>query len=363
MKKSILLGLVLLFSIVIKVNAEETSATQTDLQSKIAQYKKQIGELDKKADTLENLITRIDFDIKVTELTIQKARLTIDALADKVENLSKQIEGLDKQVTGSAAIYVFNTDQMYKAMKLNSTPVLRLVNIKKFNQYYLSEKYNQIVSNYVKNVYVNQEVTLSTIKDLKQQQEMLLAQKVELKDEFEAQKIKLNLQQQDKNKLLEATNKDKNYYTNLKQQAESELASLLSAKYVGKKDIKKGDIIGLMGNSGFSTGPHLHFAVHNLKEEDRGKFSYYNDTDPFPYLKQYGWPLEDYRITQGWGKTPFSRIYASGVHNGVDMVSTNKNVQAVNDGVAYFYRNSGGLGNNVRIFHPDGKMTLYLHLQ
>lgn len=46
---------------------------------------------------------------------------------------------------------------------------------------------------------------------------------------------------------------------------------------VGKK-VKAGDLIGLCGSSGNSTGPHLHFEVHL---GPRGKW---NRVDPKPYL-------------------------------------------------------------------------------
>jgi murein DD-endopeptidase MepM/ murein hydrolase activator NlpD len=38
-------------------------------------------------------------------------------------------------------------------------------------------------------------------------------------------------------------------------------------------------------------------------------------------------------------------------------------VMATDDGIAYFYRGATSFGNNVRIFHSGGKMSLYMHLQ
>ena len=120
-----------------------------------------------------------------------------------------------------------------------------------------------------------------------------------------------------------------------------------------------------MGNTGYSFGAHLHFGLYNLTESNIKNWTYQNDIDSSQYVKDFMWPMNSpIDITQGRGKTPYSYLYADRFHHGVDMVSKNKSIMAVNDGVAYFYRNTGSsLGNHVKLFHPDDKMTLYLHLQ
>jgi murein DD-endopeptidase MepM/ murein hydrolase activator NlpD len=46
------------------------------------------------------------------------------------------------------------------------------------------------------------------------------------------------------------------------------------------QEVKKGDLIGKSGNTGNSTGPHLHFEVRNNVRWSAGK-----EVDPNPFIK------------------------------------------------------------------------------
>jgi hypothetical protein len=62
-------------------------------------------------------------------------------------------------------------------------------------------------------------------------------------------------------------------------------AHLSAFKVVLNQPVKQGDVVGLSGNTGFSTGPHLHFGMR-IKPYDKGD-GWYGYTNPQRYLQ---WP-------------------------------------------------------------------------
>lgn len=128
--------------------------------------------------------------------------------------------------------------------------------------------------------------------------------------------------------------------------------------------VKKGDIIAYQGNSGCSTGTHLHWGV-------------YVDgvaVNPRTYINsgRLDWPEKDFTITQEFGANYewYLRNFGLPGHNAIDMTAGfGAPIYASADGVAYAASDSqpcwitGTVGKGVIIDHGEGLKTIYWQIQ
>lgn len=362
------------------------------LQDKIKEFEQKIVDLQGQEKTLSSQIKIMDSQIWVTELKIAEVKEKIRNLEKdiliakgKIVYLQREIDFTTNVLIGRVvAVYELGGIDLWHMFFTSSTISNFLTRLEYLKIVQAHDKKTIYASQQAKVNYANEKAILEE----KQGEENTLRGKLEA---FTRQ---LNQEKKDKEVLLSVTKNSEKEYQKRLADALRELQQIQRAAKVLSTaqpiQVKRGDAIGFMGNTGYSFGAHLHFGVYDISSLDQ--YDYYSSYEnPANVLESksvdwntecggdprgstatgngsFAWPMatDNLHITQGFGHTCYSDIYYRGnPHPAFDMYNNSDIiVRATEDGKAYFCRNcTGDGGNGVFIFHSNNKMTLYWHLQ
>lgn len=329
------------------------------LQEAIIANKAKLKELSQTVDSLEIKLQTIALELDQANKEIEATTISIDELDAKIK--ATQLE-LDRQ----KILLRYSMRTLYK--QGGASPFELLVGSETFGAYVNNQEYLQRLKDGVQS-------SATQIVRIKQALEL---QRYTLKDLYkrqDAQKRVIVTRQLDQQQLLDSTKGDQVKYTaiitDLQQQfekADSQLKELFDRKaFVSIGKVTAGQQIGLVGSSGLSTGPHIHFTVF-----ENGAFINPQDASG-QLIKNFGWPLPNSKtsdITQPFGCTdldlePKSATCPGGhFHYGLDIGGWYGDpVVAAADGDIVFKGNRGdGYGNVIIIDHGNNLYTYYPHL-
>ncbi len=335
----------------------ELRAETEALEDAISENQTILHELEGEINTLNGKIRQLNTEITIAE---QKIELT----AKRIEELTLEIEKTEAELERQKGILNETLVTLYVEGDVST---LELVfSSDNFGDYFQQQQYLETLKSSVQE-------SADKVKELKEQLDAEKLSQEELQAKQQENRDTLQGRRTEQAELLDRTKGEEAAYEEVVSELENDLAeaqkeleALLAAQnFVSLGKVNAGEVIGYAGSSGYSTGPHLHFATY-----DNGAF-----TNPYAGggAMNYGfvWPLptvSSSAVTQLFG-CQSSIVYltscgsGSWLHAGLDVSAWyGEPVVAAGDGDIVFRGWLGGYGNAVIIDHGGGLQSYYAHL-
>jgi len=356
----------------------------------IERVKKEIARLQGLENSLENQIAYLDNQIYLTQLEIKAKGEEIKILSGDISDLSDRLVRIDAFLDYQEDIFVSRARAAYTSDQLSSFDIVLAAD--ELDDAFRKIKYLKILEEQDRLTLEEMHETRTSFKE----QKTTLANKrgdVErLKTEVEDQKRSLTGQQAGKEGLLAETRGEEERYQNQLKLLEAERAAILAAlrsKGLRLGPVSKGDRVATQGNTGCSTGAHIHYSVYYDSNPSKEAVGVLTEANPCNYVQVKNGTCSSGSYPSYSGGNVVSRSFrAPGAewsiltqsywngHRALDLISSDWGVYASSGGVASLVTDSpsfaavcrrlgypyNGLGYGIRIDHGS-IVTSYWHIK
>ena len=330
---SIAVTIILCCSYVVNTYAASTSELESqkeDLQSKVTNAQNQLQDLENQETVTQEELTVVNTELSVLTNEIAGLQAQLDALNESIEAKEKEISEKEQRVTEKQELLKKRLLTMYK--KGGSTYIDVLLG---------SSNYVEMLINY------------DAVKEIAEIDNKLIDQIVEEKEKLQSAKQELENQKKEVDEVKSVKDAKSVQLTEKQTEKQEKIKQLNADQQATQEEIDSYNAAMARVNE------ELAEAFRRAQEEMERRSSGGGGSSGGSGINFDGsfiWPCSCNIVTSlmkwRWGR----------MHKGIDIGADYESVYASASGICYNAYDDGGYGNYIMIFHGDGYVTLYGHL-
>lgn len=363
LKCSMLVGVLMFLTFVTQGQPSAQANSISDLKEKSQNLQKQIQSANEKADSLHAHAESLREAISKIDSQIAQKRRQIELLDNKIAILDEKLKRAEEELERQKELLRASMRALYK--RGDASAVELLIASEDFSSFMDEQEYLDRLKGAIHD-------SANRVVELQQQIQKEKNEQEELKKEQVAAKAELDQTRSQRANLLRETEGREARFREIiearrkeLEKAEIELARRLSSgQFVPDGPITRGEIVGRVGSTGMSSGPHLHLEARNSSSDPCG-----NRVNPNSFLSNGTWssPMDQpYWISQDYGAS--NDRYYCGFHPGIDY-ATNRGhpIKAVASGMiqsgcSQDIMGTPAYGYMAIVQHSNGIYSVYAHM-